>query len=381
MPSPSQKKIRVLVGANDLLLAGVQRLVIDQLTLLDRSRFDVHLVVLRQFPGRETFYDRIPEDVSVHRLSFKGLFDPPQWVALIRILNTVRPNVVTTATFFSNTVFLLLRPFFKYQSIASEHNTIQQKPLWQRTVDRLLFRYAYTVVGASQMVVDFVSTTEHLNSKYFTVISNGVDLEVVAKIKETYTTTRNTLRATYNIPPDAFVIFTAARLVHQKNHELMISAFAQVCKQRSQVYLVIAGEGALRRTLEEQIRTQEIKKQVLLIGEHKNVQELYTMADCFLLTSRYEGFCIAAMEALAFGLPLISTRVAGVAEYLENGVNGFFVDEDARHIAHVVVKVMCFTDDIYEQFSHAGQATATRYSTARYGEAWNALLSQATQHA
>ena len=52
----------------------------------------------------------------------------------------------------------------------------------------------------------------------------------------------------------------------------------------------------------------------------------YAMSDFFIMTSRHEGFCIAAMEGLAFGMPLISTKVAGIVEYLKDEVNGFLLN-------------------------------------------------------
>lgn len=371
-------KIRVLIGANDLLLAGVQRLVVDQIQLLDRSRFEVHLIVLMQFEGKETFNDLIPKDVTVHQLSFSGLADLGQWMRVFSLLSEIRPDVVKTATFFSNSVFLALKPFFGYAVVAAEHNTVSVKPRWQRIVDRILLPRAYTVVGDSQMVVDFVSKTEHIDPRHFTVVYNGVDLVAIARAEKEYLPHRVEIRAEYGIPPQAYVIFTAARMVKQKNHALMIEGFAQLCKQRNDVYLVIAGDGGLRPDLEALIRERGIGNRVVLLGERKDVHRFYSISDIFLLTSIHEGFCIAAMEGLAFGLPLISTRVAGVSEYLQDGENGFFVDAEPSDIAEKLLAVIQMGTDTRARFAQIGKETAKEYSTERYGQAIGALLERAS---
>lgn len=376
---PSIRKTRVLIGANDLLLAGVQRLVIEQLRALDRSRFELHLVVLMQFPDRATFYDLVPDDVQVHRLSFRGLLDLREWKKLIGILREVKPDVVKTATFFSNTLLLILRPFFGYAAVAAEHNTVNRKPGWQRFVDRLLLPQAYTIIGDSKQVVDFVSSAEGISSKHFTVVYNGVDLQAVEKSKSEYLPARAQIRKEFGIPEDAQVAFTAARIVKQKNHTLMIEGFAKACARRDDLWLVIAGEGELRPGLMELAKEKGADDRILFLGERTDIHRFYAIADFFLLTSRHEGFCIVAMEALAFGMPVISTKVAGVVEYLKEGENGFFIESTADDLAKTIERVLSLTKEERERIKKSGEEIASVYSIERYGQEINRIISEAAR--
>lgn len=375
--SDAPARIKVLIGANDLLLAGVQRLVIDQLQQLDRTKFEVHLIILRVFPGKETFRALVPEDVSVHQLQFRGLWDIVCWAQTVRLLLRIRPRVVKTATFFSNTVFLVLRPFFGYRVIAAEHNTVSGKPRWQRMVDRILLPQAYAVVADSKMVATFVTESEGISSRHFRVIYNGIDIAAVVEAQKTYAAARASIRAKFGIPQEAQVLFTAARLVQQKNHALMIEAFAKVCAVRDDAFLLIAGEGGLRGELEALVEARGISDRCLLLGAQKNVQQFYAISDIFLLTSRHEGFCIAAMEGLAFGLPLISTNVAGVGEYLSDGVNGFFTEHAAGDIAEKILRALNLSPGERALMATNAKETARHYSIERYGEAINALVAEA----
>ena len=373
----SDTRTRVLIGANDLVLAGVQRLVIEQLECLDAERFDIALVVLRQFPGKETFDDRIPKHVRVYRLDFKRLLDLSEWRALMRILRIERPKVVKTATFFSNAIFLMLKPFYAYEVIAAEHNTVVEKRWWQRMLDRTLLPRAFTVVGDSKEVVDFVATSEGIPREKFTVVYNGVDTAGIAAAEAAYAKERASIRRAYGIAEDAYAFFTAARLVKQKNHALMVEAFAKVRQSRPRASLVIAGDGGLRGEIERRARELGVEDAVVLLGEQKDVYRFYAASDAFLLTSRHEGFCIAAMEGLAFGMPLISTRVAGVSEYLVDGINGYFAAHEAGDIAEKMVRVMDAGPEERERMRSAGKETAAQYSIERYGREMNRLFTAA----
>ncbi|MBP6860230.1 MAG: glycosyltransferase [Candidatus Pacebacteria bacterium] len=375
----TDSKIRVLIGANDLVLAGVQRLVIEQLQGLDRSRFDVALVILRQFPGKETFDDLIPADVRVYRLDFGRLLDVSEWIKLIGILRRERPRVVKTATFFSNALFLTLRPLFGYRVIAAEHNTVAMKPRWQRAADRWLFARAFTIVADSKQVADFVAESEGIPREKFSVVYNGVDLARIEEAKAKYAPMRASIRKEHDVPEDAFVFFTVARLVKQKNHVLMVEAFARVREAHPEAFLVIAGDGALRQEIEARAAELGVKNAVVMLGEQKNIYRYYAASDAFLLTSRHEGFCIAAMEGLAFGMPLISTKVAGVSEYLKDSVNGYFTEHNAVDIAEKMTKVLLMSDEEVASFSRAGIETAGEYSIERYRSGVNELLLSAAR--
>lgn len=369
-----EKKRTIVIGTNDLLMGGAQRLVIDQLRCIDRTVFDIHLIVLMEFPGKETFVDLIPTDVMVHHLRFSGFRDAKKWRELFRLLKRVRPDVVKTALFFSNTVFLALKPFFGYAVIAAEHNTVNVKPWWQRMIDRVLLPRSYTVIADSTAVVDFVADTEHIDKKHFTVLYNGVDVDAVAAAKAKYLPLRSSMRADYGIPSDALVILNVGWLIYQKNPQLMIEAFTRLYPRHTNAYLMIVGGGKYEKELAQMIADRGIGDRVRLLGEQKDVHRFYAIADLYLLTSRHEGFCIAAMEGLAFGLPLISTRVAGVSEYLKDGENGFFVEATAEDVAAKLERALGFDAEERARFAAAGWETANRYSIKRYAAEFTALL-------
>lgn len=102
-------------------------------------------------------------------------------------------------------------------------------------------------------------------------------------------------------------IVTCGRLTEQKNHAMLIDAFARVKKKYPFVTLKIYGEGDLRKELHKQILDLNLDDNVFLMGATNNVERVLETADLFVLSSDYEGMPNALMEAMAVGVPCVST--------------------------------------------------------------------------
>lgn len=107
--------------------------------------------------------------------------------------------------------------------------------------------------------------------------------------------------------PNRGEIVTCGRLTEQKNHAMLISAFAEVVEQYPYATLKIYGEGALRKALQEQIDAAGLSGKAFLMGATNDVGKALQTADLFVLSSDYEGMPNALMEAMAAGVPCIST--------------------------------------------------------------------------
>lgn len=102
-------------------------------------------------------------------------------------------------------------------------------------------------------------------------------------------------------------IVTLGRLTSQKNHTLLIEAFSMIAEQFPNTIIEIYGEGDLRSQIEKQISELQLENRVFLKGNVSNVAQVYEAADVFVLSSDFEGMPNALMEAMAAGLPCVST--------------------------------------------------------------------------
>ena len=134
----------------------------------------------------------------------------------------------------------------------------------------------------------------------FQVINNPIDIDRVE--------TLSSYNSDISIKPfnDTFTFINVARFKEQKNHALLIQAFSYLSKY-ADVYLVLIGEGELMENSKKQCIELKISEKVQFLGFDNNPYKYLIKADCFVLTSDYEGFPNVIVEALACGLPVIST--------------------------------------------------------------------------
>lgn len=123
-------------------------------------------------------------------------------------------------------------------------------------------------------------------------------------------------------------IVSVGRLEPQKNQKLLIDAFALIANDFQEYQLTIYGEGSLRKELEDYIKAKGLQERVFLPGSKNNIQEHIKDASLFVLSSDYEGIPNALIEAMAIGLPCISTDCSpgGARELIDSGKNGVIVE-------------------------------------------------------
>ena len=138
-------------------------------------------------------------------------------------------------------------------------------------------------------------------------------------------------------------IVTVGRLEPQKNQKLLINAFSELAKKFPDYTLVIYGEGSLRKKLEKYIESKGLKDRVFLPGAKNNIQEYIKDASLFVLSSDYEGIPNALIEAMAIGLPCVSTDCSpgGARELITNGENGVIVEcRNSNELATAMARLL-----------------------------------------
>ena len=131
-------------------------------------------------------------------------------------------------------------------------------------------------------------------------------------------------------------IVSVGRLHPQKNQMLLIDSFSKIADKYPNLNLEIYGDGELKKTLQDKINNLHLQHRVNLLPSRKDIFDCIRTARLFVLTSDYEGMPNSLMEAMALGLPCISTdcRPGGAKTLIENGVNGFIVPlRDSNAIA------------------------------------------------
>lgn len=321
---------------------GIESHTLKLLRHFDRSRFSFSLITFFDHPERPDLYNDVPSDVAVVRLASRGLTHISTWKVLIQALRTLKPDVVVSSMFSPNTAVRILKPFFGYKVITREHNTYEEKGFRHWIIEYMLAPFSNTIVAVSSDVADFASRQAFIPRKKFTVINNGVEIEKINSFLADASPEIVRVRNEIGLGQDEKIVLNVARIKPTKDHTLLIEAFELFLKTHLNYHLVIIGDGSERGSIEKLIDTKGLGSRVHLLGYRKDVFVWFATADIFALSSKREGFPNVGLEAIAFGLPFISTKVSGVGDIIEEGKNGSVVVE--RSAEQFAEALQCFAN-------------------------------------
>ena len=150
-------------------------------------------------------------------------------------------------------------------------------------------------------------------------------------------------RARYGIPPDRPVLVHVGRLAFEKNIDFLLRMLARVKAQVPEVLLVVAGEGPARRGLERQARSLGLTDNTFFVGyldRDGPLEDCYRAGDAFIFASNTETQGLVLLEALALGVPVVSTAVMGTKEVLAEGRGCLIAQEDEQDFADKCLRIL-----------------------------------------
>jgi len=182
------------------------------------------------------------------------------------------------------------------------------------------------------------------------VIPNPINALYIENAKTTYSVTSHKIVA-------------AGRLTEQKNYKMMIDAVKIAAKVYGDVSLEIYGIGEMEDQLQAYIKEQELEGKVRLMGRSRELHRVYQNADLYVMSSDYEGMPNALAEAMALGLPCISTDCkTGPRDLVDDGENGYLVPcGDAQALAETIVKVFSMPSDAQKEMGQKAREKIIHY--------------------
>lgn len=151
------------------------------------------------------------------------------------------------------------------------------------------------------------------------------------------------------VPPGKKVLFTVARLIKRKGHEIVIKSLPQALKQIPDLVYVIVGDGEYKSELQKLVNSLRLQEQVIFAGRVSDgeLSDYYKACDIFIMTPTelpdgdIEGFGMVYLEANSFGKPVIGSRSGGVADAVKDGVSGLLVEPgDVQGTAEAIVRLL-----------------------------------------
>lgn len=178
-------------------------------------------------------------------------------------------------------------------------------------------------VAVSEFSRKLVSETFQMPIGKVKCIYNGTKLEInKPHHPNEIVTLRDRLRQELELPVTSRLVLTVGRLNQQKGHNDLLPIIPSIIKEFPEVKFIWVGDGELRSQLETEVKTANIEASVLFLGYRTDIPQLLKAADLFLFPSYYEGYPFALLEAMASGLPIISSDANPMPEIITDRVHG-----------------------------------------------------------
>jgi len=318
----SKERLRIVQIIPSLGVGGAEQMACHLMVGLSKSH---EVTAVSLYPATHSPLERRLEqnNISLRCLDKRPGFDPRMYPALDRVLGETRPHVVHTHLGILRYLFPVLLRRRVPVVVHTLHNMAEfESDTIGRFIQRFAFRKSVVPVAISQ---NGASSFRRLYGRECrAIIPNGIPLHAYRRGPED----RLLWRKSKPFAPDAVLFTCVGRLVPQKNPELLIHAFAGVRHERA--HLVMLGEGCLGPQLQAAIQAHGLEHRIHLLGKRNEVAECLAASDVFVLSSAWEGNPLAVMEAMAAGLPVVSTAVGGVPELVEDGVHGIMTPAGER---------------------------------------------------
>ncbi len=296
-------RLRVLLLIPHLGGGGAEQVTALLARGLSDRKYEIHLGLITQ---ESAPVGAVPETVIVHALGASRVRRGA--TQILKLVRRVKPNVILSGMFHLNFVVLMLHPLFPARTsvIVRQNTTVSASleadvlPWYTGWLYRVLYRFADQIVCQSRAMADDLVSELGVPVERLAVLPNPVDFEALENLTEP--------APWPGLGPRLLAI---GRLAPEKGFDLLVKAMAKVRRDFPHAGLVIVGKGREETRLKTLAIHLGIADAVSFAGYVDRPGRFYAGADLFVLSSRREGMPNALIEAIASGLPVVSTPASG----------------------------------------------------------------------
>jgi glycosyltransferase involved in cell wall biosynthesis len=371
-PAAPERRPRVVFVVKQLALGGAEQTIV---TLAEQLRVQWEVRVAFCF-GDDAHRARLERaGIAVTQLSPLRAAAPVA-AALRRLLGAARPDVVSAHDPYSAILARLTAP--RGVAVVATHQNVagvQRRSVVAAEQLTSLLRGGGTVSISREVERTWLRGPlggALRRRPRRAVIPNPVDPFLLAAARAS---DRRQVRARLDIPQDAELIVNVGRYVEQKGQRYLLDAFARVLRTRPRAWLVLVGYGPLESALREQAERLDVARRTTFALRRPDALEIVRSADVFAFPSLWEGLGVAVVEAMALGLPVVTSDRAPLTDFVSDGETGMLTPP-GDHTA--------LADDLEQLLADRARATAlgmaarelatTRFSAARIAGHYDAFL-------
>lgn len=316
-----RKKIKILEGIRQGKIGGGESYLLSLVENLDRNLFEPVVLSFTDGPMVERLKN---QGIKVYVIHTEKPFDFTVWKKVKNLIEKEQIDIVHAhGTRANSNMFWAARkagvPLIYTCHAWSFH--LDQNPLKKKlrvlSEDFLTSKAKVNICGSK---ANRDTGRQLFRSFDAVVINNSID----SKKFDPYGQYKD-VRKELNIGKDEIIITSVARFTLQKQPLKLIAAFAEVCKQVSNVRLLMVGDGEEKEKARQLVQKLNIGERVIFQPFRQDVPDVLAACDIFVLPSLWEAFPIALLEAMSMGKAVIGTNVDGTPEIIEHNVNGILI--------------------------------------------------------
>lgn len=315
----NNKKIIHLIQSLDN--GGCENMLLRTLPFLNKFK---HEIITISHSG-ELFEKFKEKNISVYNIGQKNPLDLPSYFRILKKIRKENPDIVLTYLFHADAIGRLFLQIFTKTKIIPFLRTNYNHPDYRfaRIFEKTTKIFAKNYLANSQSVKNFYAENIGVPREEITVIPNGIDTEFYDRIK-----VNKKVIEILGVKKNEFFIICVANLHINKGHKYLLEAFENIYKKDCNIKLLLVGDGKEKKNLLRQIENYYSKKNILFLGKRNDVPELLKGSDIFVLPTFFEGMSNAIIEAMAVGLPIITTDIPENKELIMNKVTGILIPKE-----------------------------------------------------
>jgi glycosyltransferase involved in cell wall biosynthesis len=361
--------MRIFLLSTSMGMGGADQQILILARAMRARGHDVRIVALAPLGpmGQEALDEGIPTESLELRRNL-GIFS--RTLRLIRMIRAWRPDVLHSHMVHANLLARAVRPLARVPVLVSTIHSINDGGPLRMAAYRLTSGLIDRCTIISQLAAERYIAIGAVPPHRLQVVPNAVDTSRFRRIPGA----RAAIRQELGLGND-FVWLAVGRFEEPKDYPTMIAALARLAAVHPASRLLLVGKGSLQDEVETLVRAAGLEARVHFLGVRRDIPELMSAADGYVLSSAREGMPVVLLEAAAVELPVVATRVGGVAEVVEDGTTGFLVPPgDPGALGGAMKRIEALTGDVRAAIGSRGRALVEqRYGTARVMDMWERL--------
>lgn len=357
-----KKKIAHIIQSLDN--GGCENMLLRTLPLV--NEFEHLIITLKEVGELAPQFSKA--GIQVVTVNCHSLFDIPGAFRLRTFVAREQPDLVLSYLFHADIMSRFVLSLSPIPFLRTTYN--HPKYFVARFLEWLTRPLVKKYLANSAAVKRFYVHHLGVNQEKIVVLPNGIDLNQFSSFAED-TKTRESLGFSH----DDTVIICVANLHPNKGHRYLLEAFEQIYQKRKDVRLLLVGAGAEKSNLEKQITNYTSRDHILFLGKRADIPVLLNASDIFVLTTFFEGMSNALMEAMAAGLPIITTDIEENRELVTHHETGLLIPvKNSRALEEALTELLENKILRTQLSSQAKQYIQTHFSLDTIAKDWNKLL-------